>query len=126
VVASPATTHEFFRPWWLSPCGGAMQFNVEHEHETRGGASRKVEACAGRGAAVVDPELHRTLLDVLRAVASHRDLQTLLRELFDVLQRVVPFARVTVVLHAPGPDIMRPPALAGPAVPYVVELPVAE
>jgi len=103
-----------------------MQFNVEHEHETRGDASPKVEPSAGRGAAVVDPELHRTLLDVLRAVASHRDLQTLLRELFDVLQRVVPFARVTLVLHDPGPDIMRLHALAGPAVPYVVELPVAE
>jgi len=103
-----------------------MQFSVEHELETTGDASPKVGPSAGRGAAVVDPELHRTLLDVLRAVASHRDLQTLLRELFDVLQRVVPFARVTLVLHDPGPDIMRLHALAGPAVPYVVELPVAE
>ena len=101
-----------------------MQFSVEHE--TTGDASPKVGPIAGRGAAAVDPELHRTLLDVLRAVASHRDLPTLLRELFDVLQRVVPFARVTLVLHDPGPDVMRLHTLAGPAVPYVVELPVAE
>ena len=103
-----------------------MQFSVEHGHETAGDASPKMGPIAGRDAAVVDPELHRTLLDVLRAVASHRDLQTLLRELFDVLQRVVPFARVTLLLHDPGPDVMRLHTLAGPAVPYVVELPVAE
>jgi len=103
-----------------------MQFSVEHELETTGDASAKVGPIAGRGAAVVDPELHRTLLDVLRAVASHRDLPTLLRELFDVLQRVVPFVRVTLVLHDSGPDVMRLHTLAGPAVPYVVELPVAE
>ena len=120
LVASPATTHEPSEPWWLNPRGGAMQFSVEHELETTGDASPKVGPIAGRGAAVVDPELHRTLLDVLRAVASHRDLPTLLRELFDVLQRVVPFVRVTLVLHDPGPtscDCIRSPASGLPARP---------
>jgi transcriptional regulator with GAF, ATPase, and Fis domain len=102
-----------------------MQFSVEHELEATGDASPKVRPIAGRSAAVVDPEVHRTLLDVSRAIASHRDLPSLLRELFDVLQRVVPFARVAVVLHDPGPDVMRVHTLAGqPAIPH--DLPVAE
>ena len=100
---------------------------MEHELEATGDASPKVGPIAGRGAAVVDPELHRTLLDVLRAVASHRDLPSLLRELFDVLRRVVPFARVALVLHDPGRDVMRLLTLAGqPLAPDVLELPVAE
>ena len=100
---------------------------MEHELEATGAASPKVGPIAGRGAAVVDPELHRTLLDVLRAVASHRDLPSLLRELFDVLRRVVPFARVALVLHDPGRDVMRLLTLAGqPLGPDVLELPVAE
>jgi formate hydrogenlyase transcriptional activator len=75
----------------------------------------------------VDPQLHRTLLDVSRAVASHRDLPSLVRELFDVLRRVVPFARVALVLHDPGRDVMRLLTLAGqPLGSDIVELPVAE
>src|SRR5882724_2543184 len=101
---------------------------MEHELEATGNASPKAGPITGRGAAVVDPELHRTLLDVLRAVASHRDLPSLLRELFDVLRRrVVPFDRVALVLHDPGRDVMRLLTLAGqPLAPDVLELPVAE
>src|SRR6266852_2308583 len=100
---------------------------MEHELEATGDAPPKMRPIAGRGAAVVDPDLHRTLLDVLRAVASHRDLPSLLRELFDVLRRVVPFARVALVLHDPGRDVMRLLTLAGqPLAPDVLELPVAE
>src|SRR6266852_6960973 len=100
---------------------------MEHELEATGDAPPKMRPIAGRGAAVVDPDLHRTLLDVSRAVASHRDLPSLLRELFDVLRRVVPFARVALVLHDPGPDVMRLHTLAGQgAVPDVLEFPVAE
>src|SRR6266446_1786279 len=100
---------------------------MEHELEATGDASPKTGPIAGRGTSVVDPELHRTLLDVLRAVASHRDLPSLLRELFGVLRRVVPFARVALVLHDPGRDVMRLLTLAGqPLAPDVLELPVAE
>ena len=100
---------------------------MEHELEATGDASPKAGPIAGRGTSVVDPELHRTLLDVLRAVASHRDLPSLLRELFDVLRRMVPFARVALVLHDPGRDVMRLLTLAGqPLGPDVFELPVAE
>src|SRR5882724_10300439 len=101
---------------------------MEHELEATGNASPKAGPITGRGAAVVDPELHRTLLDVLRAVASHRDLPSLLRELFDVLRRrVIPFARVALVLHDPGRDVMRLLTLAGqPLGSDIVELPVAE
>ncbi|TMA97400.1 MAG: GAF domain-containing protein [Deltaproteobacteria bacterium] len=100
---------------------------MEHELEATGDASPKAGPIAGRGTSVVDPELHRTLLDVLRAVASHRDLPSLLRELFDVLRRMVPFARVALVLHDPGRDVMRLLTLAGqPLGPDVLELPVAE
>src|SRR6266481_4855183 len=101
---------------------------MEHELEATGDAPPKAGPIAGRGTSVVDPELHRTLLDVLRAVASHRDLPSLLRELFDVLRRrVIPFARVALVLHDPGRDVMRLLTLAGqPLAPDVVELPVAE
>jgi len=100
---------------------------MEHELEATGDASPKTGPIAGRGTSVVDPELHRTLLDVLRAVASHRDLPSLLRELFDVLRRMVPFARVALVLHDPGRDVMRLLTLAGqPLGPDVLELPVAE
>ncbi len=99
---------------------------MEHELEALGDASPNVGSIAGRDAAVVGPELHRTLLDVLRALASHRDLPSLLRELFDVLRRVVPFARVALVLHDPGSDVMRLHTLAGEPGVKVLELPVAE
>jgi len=41
--------------------------------------------------AVARADLHRTLPEVSRATASHRDLESLLRDLTDVLQRVAPF-----------------------------------
>ena len=43
-----------------------------------------------------------------------------------MLRRVVPFARVALVLHDPGPDVMRLHTLAGEPVVKVLELPVAE
>jgi formate hydrogenlyase transcriptional activator len=82
----------------------------------------------GGGAAHSEADPQRTLLDVSRAIAAHRDLPSLLRELVDVLGRVAPFDRVALVLHDPALDVMRLHTLAGvhPAFPDVIDLPISE
>ncbi len=57
--------------------------------------------------AVARADLHRTLLEVSRATASHRDLESLLRDLTGLLQRIAPFDVLRLVLHDPEHDRMR-------------------
>jgi len=69
-------------------------------------------------------DLDSLLLEVLRSAASHRDMQSLLRELVTLLQRAAPFDRLAVMLHDPTRDVMRLHILAAvhPVVPTVIEL----
>ena len=73
-------------------------------------------------------DVPRTLLEVSRATASHRDLESLLRDLADVLQRVAPFDVLRLVLHDPERDMMRLHTLASvqPVRTTVLELPTSE
>src|SRR5262245_2637940 len=82
---------------------------------------------AARRDGAIEAEQHRLLLDVTRAIATHRDLPGLLRELFDVLHRAAPFDRVALVLHDPTRDLMRLHTLAGEGVAFpALELPISE
>src|SRR5262245_7388652 len=73
-------------------------------------------------------DLHRTLFEVLRATASHRDLESLIRDLTCVLQRVAPFDVLRLVLHDPEHDLMRLHTLAGvhPVATTPLEVPTSE
>jgi formate hydrogenlyase transcriptional activator len=73
-------------------------------------------------------DLLQALLDVSRSTASHRDLQSLLRDLAVVLRRVVRFDRLALVLHDPALDVMRLHTLAAFSRPVATEseLPVEE
>src|SRR5262249_5577248 len=77
---------------------------------------------------VARPDLHRTLYEVLRATASHRDLESLIRDLTCVLQRVAPFDVLRLVLHDPEHDLMRLHTLAGvhPVPTTPLEVPTSE
>src|SRR5882724_11259082 len=68
------------------------------------------------------------LLEVSRAAARHRDLQSLLCELVTLLRRAVPFDRLGVMLHDPVRDVMRLHTLVGvrPVFATVMELSPAE
>ena len=49
----------------------------------------------------------RLLLEVSESIASHRDLEELLRDLAQRLPQIVPFDYINVVLHEPARDVMR-------------------
>jgi formate hydrogenlyase transcriptional activator len=90
---------------------------------------KKPRAVPLRGAGTAAPaDLNRTLLDVWRATASHRDLPSLLRDLLGVLRGVAHFDRLGLVLHDPVRNLMTLHTLAAvhPAVTTVIELPPAE
>jgi formate hydrogenlyase transcriptional activator len=72
-------------------------------------------------------DVHRTLLEVSRATASHRDLDSLLRDLTSVLQRVAPFDVLRLVIHDPERDLMRLHTLAavGPVLTKTLEVPTS-
>jgi formate hydrogenlyase transcriptional activator len=72
--------------------------------------------------------LHRMLLDVLHATASHRDLESLLQDLVGLLRRVARFDRLALVLHDPERDLMRLHTIASlePTFLRDLELPVYE
>ena len=55
----------------------------------------------------VQGNLHRILLDVSHAIASHRNLKSLLGDLAGLLRRVARFDRLAIVLHDPERDRMR-------------------
>lgn len=54
-----------------------------------------------------DRDQLRLLLEVSESIASHRDLDELLRDLAQRLPHIVPFDYINVVLHEPARDIMR-------------------
>jgi formate hydrogenlyase transcriptional activator len=72
--------------------------------------------------------LHRMLLDVAHATASHRDLRSLLCDLAGLLRRVARFDRLAIVLHDPERDLMRLHTIVslGPSFVTELELPVPE
>jgi formate hydrogenlyase transcriptional activator len=49
----------------------------------------------------------RLLLEVSEAIASHRDLEELFRDLAQRLPQIVPFDYINAVLHEPARDVMR-------------------
>ena len=55
----------------------------------------------------VDRERLRLLLEVSEAIASHRDLDELFRDLARRLPRIVPFDYINVTLHQPARDAMQ-------------------
>jgi len=72
--------------------------------------------------------LHRMLLDVSHATASHRDLKSLLGDLAGLLRRVARFDRLAIVLHEPERDVMRLHTIVSlePTFTTDLELPVPE
>ncbi len=54
-----------------------------------------------------DRDRLRLLLEVSESIASHRDLDELLRDLAQRLPHIVPFDYINVVLHDPVRDVMR-------------------
>ncbi|TMA48435.1 MAG: GAF domain-containing protein [Deltaproteobacteria bacterium] len=72
--------------------------------------------------------LHRMLLDVSHATASHRDLKSLLGDLAGLLRRVARFDRLALVLHDPERDRMRLHTIVSlePTFTRDLELPVPE
>src|SRR5881296_981688 len=73
-------------------------------------------------------DLHRMLLDVSHATASHRDLKGLLPDLAGLLRRVARFDRLAIVLHDPERDLMRLHTIVSlePTLTTDLELPVSE
>src|SRR2546425_30268 len=72
--------------------------------------------------------LHRMLLDVSHATASHRDLKSLLSDLAGLLRRVARFDRLALVLHDPERDLMRLHTIVSLEPTFItdIELPVPE
>jgi formate hydrogenlyase transcriptional activator len=70
-----------------------------------GGATVRAARADHRACAPVN--LHRMLLDVLHATASHRDLESLLQDLVGLLRQVARFDWLALVLHDPERDLMR-------------------
>ncbi|MBA2484813.1 MAG: sigma 54-interacting transcriptional regulator [Nitrospira sp.] len=54
-----------------------------------------------------DRDRLRLLLEVSESIASHRDLDELLRDLAQRLPHIVPFDYINLVLHDPARDVMR-------------------
>jgi formate hydrogenlyase transcriptional activator len=54
-----------------------------------------------------DRDRLRLLLEVSEAIASHRDLEDLFRDLAQRLPQIVPFDYINAVLHEPARDVMR-------------------
>src|SRR5213594_4687314 len=72
--------------------------------------------------------LHRMLLEVSHATASHRDLRSLLGDLAGLLRRVARFDRLAIVLHDPERDLMRLHTIVSLSPTFIteLELPVPE
>src|SRR5262245_34561006 len=83
---------------------------------------------AGDRRACARGNLHRILLDVSHATASHRDLKGLLGALAGLLRQVGRFDRLAVVLHDPERDHMRLHTLVSPEPTFItdLDLPVPE
>src|SRR5207237_4800437 len=89
---------------------------------------KKPGVVAERGGSDAAYDLDGLLLEVSRAAARHRDLQSLLCELVTLLRRAVTFDRLGVMLHDPSRDVMRLHTLAAvrPVVTPVMDLSPAE
>jgi formate hydrogenlyase transcriptional activator len=61
-----------------------------------------------------DSRQYKTLLEVLKAVAAHRDLSALFRDLAPRLHRLIPFDYINVVLHDPATNRMHVHVLEPP------------
>ena len=97
---------------------GAMGFG-SLEKEAYGEADVELLLQIGNQVAIaVDNVLHhqdlihrqdqlRLLLEVSEAIASHRDLEELFRDLAQRLPQIVPFDFINAVLHEPARDVMR-------------------
>jgi len=87
-----------------------------------------VKAARDEHRACAAGNLHRMLLDVSHATASHRDLQSLLRDLAGLLRRVARFDRLAIVLHDADRDLMRLHTIVSlsPTFTSDLELPVPE
>src|SRR5207249_10650039 len=109
---------------------GAVEIGTCEEHPAMHDVSvKKPHLAAHRGAGTAAPvELNRTLLDVSRSTASHRDLPSLLRDLLGVLRGVARFDRLGLVLHDPVREVMSLHTIAAvhPALTTVIDLPPAE
>src|SRR5438132_10982052 len=72
--------------------------------------------------------LHRMLLDVSHATASHRDLKRLLCDLAGLRRRVARFDRLAIVLHDPARYVMRLHTVVSPEPTFTThpELPVPD
>jgi formate hydrogenlyase transcriptional activator len=93
------------------------------------GPSKEPHTAVSRGVcADARADVYRTLLEVSRATASHRDLESLLRDLTGVLRRVAPFDVLRLVLHDAERDVMRLHTLAAvrPVVTTALETPTSE
>src|SRR5438445_726935 len=109
---------------------GRLEITIRDEPPTMRDVSvKKPPLAAHRGAGTAAPaDLNRTLLDVSRSTAAHRDLPSLLRDLRRVLRGVARFDRLALVLHDPARDVMclHTIAAAHPALRTTVELPPPE
>jgi len=87
---------------------GRLEITIRDEPPTMRDVSvKKPPLAAHRGAGTAAPaDLNRTLLDVSRSTAAHRDLPSLLRDLRRVLRGVARFDRLALVLHDPARDVM--------------------
>ena len=71
----------------------------------------------------------RLLMEVSEAIATHRDLTTLFRDLARRLPAIVPFEMIALYLHDPDKAVMRVHMLGGPdgdRIPPGLEVPVGE
>src|SRR2546422_2590090 len=91
-------------------------------------ASAMVSEARGDHRACAAGNLHRMLLDVSHATASHRDLKSLLCDLAGLLRRVASFDRLAIVLHDPERDLMRLHTIVSLSPTFItdLELPVPE
>jgi formate hydrogenlyase transcriptional activator len=97
---------------------GAMGFASLREQAYGDSDGEFLEQVGKQVAVAVDNVLHhqdlsrdrdrlRLLLEVSESIASHRDLDELLRDLAQRLPHIVPFDYINVVLHEPARNVMR-------------------
>src|SRR5262245_36142604 len=71
----------------------------------------------------------RLLIEVAEAIASHRELTSLFRDLAKRLPAIVPFEFIALYLHDPAKNVMRVDMLGtadAPSIPPGLEVPVEE
>jgi formate hydrogenlyase transcriptional activator len=97
---------------------GAMGFSSLENEAYREGDLEFLQQIGDQVAVAVDNVFHhqeltherdrlRLLLEVSQAIASHRDLEELFRDLAQRLPEIVPFDYINAVLHEPARDVMR-------------------